>query len=194
MKNRYWIAVLLIAGAAILSSACRQGETKQGEKKGFASKQRDLVELYNMADSVYYFNGRTDTALFGRFIRKAVDFAQTYPKDEISPEMLYRAGVGSMILAKSATDRAHTAKYAQQAIDIFNTYQSLFPKGEKAEFCYYQRGIVYDDILGDTRSAENEYRDYINRNPNDSLSAQLEQYLKLLGKSETELEEAIGLK
>jgi len=195
MRNRYWIAVLFLAGIALLSSACHpQDENKQGKKKGFASKQRDLMELYGMADSVYYVTGRTDTALFGRFIRKAVDFAQSYPKDKMSPEMLYRAGVGSMILAKSATDRAHTAQYAQQAIDIFNTYQSLFPDGEKAEFCYYQRGIVYDDILGDTRSAENEFRDYINRNPDDSLSAQLEQYIKLLGKSESELEQALGLK
>lgn len=192
MKNRRLTAALLLAGL-VLFAACGPSDSKEGNKKRLGSKQRDLVELYNMADSVYYFNGRADTALFGRFIRKAVDFAKYYPNDKMSPEMLYRAGVGSMILAKSANDRDHTAQYAKQAIEIFNTYQSMFPDGEKAEFCYYQRGIIYDDILGDTRSAESEFRDYINRNPGDSLSIQLEQYLKLLGKSEGEIEEALGL-
>ena len=98
-----------------------------------------------------------------------------------------------MILAKSAPDRDHTAQYAKQAIEIFNTYQSLFPDGEKAEFCYYQRGIIYDDILGDTRSAESEYRDYINRNPGDSISIQLEQYIKFLGKTEEEIAKEMGI-
>lgn len=192
MKQTHLFTIMLLA-AAVLIVSCKKSSSDNGKKKGFASKQRDLVELYDMADSVYYFNGRADTALFGRFIRKAVDFAQNYPNDKMSPEMLYRAGVGSMILAKSATDRDHTAQYAKQAIEIFNTYQSLFPNGEKAEFCYYQRGIIYDDILGDTRSAESEFRDYINRNPGDSLSVQLEQYIKLLGKSEGEIAKEMGI-
>ena len=182
----------LLLFAALAAAGCHH-PSEAGQKKRFGQKQRDVVELYNTADSVYHFGGRADTALFGRFIRKAVDFATAYPKDEISPDMLYRAGVGSMILAKSAADRDHTAEYARQAIEIFNTYQKLFPNGEKAEFCYYQRGIIYDDILGDTRSAESEYRDFINRNPGDSLSLQLEQYLKLLGKSGDEIAEEIGI-
>ncbi len=146
-----------------------------------------------MADSVYYQEHRVDTALFGRFIRKAVDFATNYPKDEIAPDMLYRAGVGSMILAKAATTQEQKATYSKQAIAIFNQYQKQYPKGEQAEFCYYQRGIVYDDILGDTRSAENEFRDFINRNPNDSLTPQLEAYLKLLGMSESQIGETLKL-
>jgi hypothetical protein len=186
--------ILMFVATALLFTSCHNNSSEQGGKKRFGQKQRDVVELYNMADSVYHFGGRADTALFGRFIRKAVDFAKAYPKDEISPEMLYRAGVGSMILAKSAIDRAQTAQYAKQAIAIFNLYQEQYPKGDKAEFCYYQRGIIYDDILGDTRSAENEFRDYINRNPGDSLSVQLEQYIKLMGKTESELEEVLGLR
>ncbi|MBO4504317.1 MAG: hypothetical protein J5730_05860 [Bacteroidales bacterium] len=191
---KYFSTILPLITAALLFTSCHSNSSEQSGKKRFGQKQRDIVELYNIADSVYHFGGHADTALFGRFIRKAVDFAKAYPKDEISAEMLYRAGVGSMILAKSAIDRAQTAQYAKQAIAIFNQYQEQYPKGDKAEFCFYQRGIIYDDILGDTRSAENEFRDYINRNPGDSLSAQLEQYIKLLGKNEGEIEEALGLK
>lgn len=188
--KRLIIPVLLVA-LIISSTSCHN---KKGGVGKIVQKQSELLELYNTADSVYYVGKRIDTALFGRFIRKAVDFANNYPNDEIAPEMLYRAGIGSMILAKNATERVTKAEYAKQAIDIFLTYQKKFPDGEQAEYCYYQRGIIYDDILGDTRSAENEYRDFINRNPNDSLTPQLKQYIKLLGMSESQLEEALDLK
>ena len=51
-----------------------------------------------------------------------------------------------------------------------------------------------DQLARIVRVAESEFRDYINRNPGDSLSLQLEQYIKLLGKNEEEIEEALGLK
>lgn len=190
MKRIVTYVILIVFCLTIVG--CRHSDNKNGKRR-FGQKQSELLELYNMADSVYYQQQRIDTALFGRFIRKAVDFANNYPKDEISSDMLYRAGVGSMILAKAATDRATTAEYAKQAIAIFNNYQKQYPDGEKAEFCYYQRGIIYDDILGDIRSAENEFRDFINRNPNDSLTPQLQEYIKLLGMSEKQLGETLDL-
>lgn len=190
MKRIVTYVILIVFSLTIVG--CRHSDNKNGKRR-FGQKQSELLELYNMADSVYYQQQRIDTALFGRFIRKAVDFANNYPKDEISSDMLYRAGVGSMILAKAATDRATTAEYAKQAIAIFNNYQKQYPDGEKAEFCYYQRGIIYDDILGDIRSAENEFRDFINRNPNDSLTPQLQEYIKLLGMSEKQLGETLDL-
>lgn len=190
MKRIVTYVILVVFSLTIVG--CRHSDNKNGKRR-FGQKQSELLELYNMADSVYYQQQRIDTALFGRFIRKAVDFANNYPKDEISSDMLYRAGVGSMILAKAATDRATTAEYAKQAIAIFNNYQKQYPDGDKAEFCYYQRGIIYDDILGDIRSAENEFRDFINRNPNDSLTPQLQEYIKLLGMSEKQLGETLDL-
>lgn len=190
MKKIVTYVILIVFSLTIVG--CRHSDNKNGKRR-FGQKQSELLELYNMADSVYYQQQRIDTALFGRFIRKAVDFANNYPKDEISSDMLYRAGVGSMILAKAATDRATTAEYAKQAIAIFNNYQKQYPDGDKAEFCYYQRGIIYDDILGDIRSAENEFRDFINRNPNDSLTPQLQEYIKLLGMSEKQLGETLDL-
>ncbi len=106
----------------------------------------------------------------------------------LAPDMLYRAGVGSMILAKSAKNPEFRARYAKRALAIFNRFQELFPAHEQARLCYWQRAIVYDDILGDWRSAESEYRDFIIRFPNDSLTPVFQQYLTLLGKSESELE------
>ncbi|MBQ1819218.1 MAG: hypothetical protein II120_03370, partial [Bacteroidales bacterium] len=66
--------------------------------------------------------------------------------------------------------------------------QEQFPDHPQYRLCYWQRAIVYDDVLGDWRSAEAEYRDFINRYPDDPLTPQFQEYLKILGKSESELE------
>ena len=76
---------------------------------------------------------------------------------------------------------------------IFHKFQDQYPNDEQTKYCYYQRGIVYDDILGDYRSAEDEFRDFIHLYPNDSLAPQLEQYLKIMGKTESEIEVALNL-
>lgn len=192
MKRCYKYVALALC-ASVLFCCCHNSKNKDNGQLRFGSKQKEILTLYNMADSIYYKENRIDTALFGRFIRKAVDYAKKYPKDEISSDMLYRAGIGSMILAKAATDRVTTAEYAKQAIAIFNQYQEQYPKGEQAEYCYYQRGILYDDVLGDIRSAENEFRDFINRNPKDPLTPQLQQYIKMLGMNEKQLNQAINI-
>lgn len=192
MKRILYIPMLTLC-VGILCCGCHG--KKAGKEGSFrlGSKQKEVIRLYNLADSIYYKENRIDTALFERFIRTAVDFAEKYPNDEISSEMLYRSAVGSMILAKAAPDRPNTAEYAKQAIAILNQYQKQYPEGDHAEYCYYMRGIIYDDILGDIRSAENEFRDFINRNPKDSLTPQLEQYIKMLGMDESQLNQKLDL-
>jgi len=192
MKRFAFFSILALC-VSLLCCGCHGKKDGKENAFRFGNKQKEVIKLYNMADSIYYKENRIDTALFGRFIRTAVDFATKYPKDEISPEMLYRSAVGSMILAKSAPDRPTTAEYAKQAIAILNQYQQQYPKGEHAEYCYYMRGIIYDDILGDIRSAENEFRDFINRNPKDSLTPQLEQYIKMLGMTESQLNQKLDI-
>lgn len=192
MRKTVLFCALIIS---ILLSGCHHKKLGQGNTAQNASKEQvELLQLYHEADSIYYKCGRVDTALFNEFINKATVFVNKHPEEQISPEMLYRAGIGSMILAKSATKRPEIAKNAKTALSIFNNYQKIYPDKDKAKYCYWQRAIIYDDILGDALSAEDEYRDFINRYPNDSLTPQFEQYIKLLGKSESEIDKELKIK
>ena len=146
-----------------------------------------MLTAYHYADSLYASCRRIDTLAFQNFISRAVAYAEKHPGDSLAADMLFRAGVGSMILAKSAETAEYRATNAKRALAIFNQFQEQFPEHENARLCYWQRAIVYDDILGDWRSAESEYRDFINRFPNDSLTPVFQQYLTILGKSETEI-------
>lgn len=172
----------------VLLASC--GSKDRTSKSQIKADTDSLLTAYHYSDSLYAACGRIDTAAFGEFITRAVAFAEAHPQDTLAPDMLYRAGIGSMILAKSA-DRAGNvsarARNAKQALAIFHQFQDQYPDHDQARLCYWQRAIVYDDILGDWRSAESEYRDFINRYPNDSLTPVFQQYLTLLGKSESEL-------
>lgn len=169
---------------------------KRAEQKAIRKESDSLLAAYHHSDSIYALCGRIDTTAFGDFIDRATAFAEKHPDDTLAPGMLYRAGVGSMILSKYADRMGNVearARNAKRALAIFNQFQEQYPEHDQAKLCYWQRAIVYDDILGDWRSAESEYRDFINRYPNDSLTPVFQQYLTLLGKSESEIEETLNV-
>lgn len=189
MKKLFTIII-----AILLLGACHNGQ--RAEQKAIRQESDSLLAAYHHSDSIYAVCGRIDTVAFESFIVKAMNFAEKHPDDTLAPGMLYRAGVGSMILAKSADqmgDVVARARNAKRALAIFNQFQEQYSDLDQAKLCYWQRAIVYDDILGDWRSAESEYRDFINRYPNDSLTPVFQQYLTLLGKTENQLEEELAI-
>ncbi len=177
--------IITIVLAAVLLAACG---SKNNAGKATRQEADSLVAAYRYSDSLFAACGRIDTAAFNDFITRAQAFAETHPQDTLAPDMLYRAGVGSMILAKAAHTTDDRAANARRALAIFRQFQEQFPDHPQYRLCYWQRAIVYDDVLGDWRSAEAEYRDFINRYPDDPLTPQFQEYLKILGKSESELE------
>lgn len=172
---------------------CSCNNARQSADKVSEAERSALEDSYRHADSLYRLRGRIDTAAFLSFVRQTTDYVAAHPGDTISPEMLYRAGVASMILAKSAKSDAFRAGNAKKALAIFNDFQQLYPDNPSARYCYWQRAIVYEDILGDWRSAESEYRDFINRYPDDSLTPGFVQYITLLGKDSEELEKQLNI-
>ncbi len=169
------------------------GKKETTSKKEVQQETDSLLAAYHYSDSLYAACGRIDSAAFNAFITRAMAFAEAHPQDTLAPGMLYRAGIGSMILAKSAHSAESRADNAKRALSIFRQFQEQYPEHEQARLCYWQRAIVYDDILGDWRSAETEYRDFINRYPNDSLTPVFQQYLTILGKSENEVDEMLRI-
>ena len=177
--------------AGLLLAACHNGQ--RAEQKSAQLEADSLMAAYHYSDSLFAACGRIDTAAFGDFITRAQAFAEAHPQDTLAPDMLYRAGVGSMILAKAATNKVDRGENAKRALAIFRRFQELFPDHPQERLCYWQRAIVYDDILGDWRSAEAEYRDFITRYPDDPLTPQFKDYLTLLGKSESEIEQSLEI-
>ena len=174
----------------MLFASCGGSRSEKAQAKAECDS---MLTAYHYADSLYVACGRIDTLAFQDFINRATAYAEKHPGDSLAADMLFRAGIGSMIMAKAAHNVVSRAENSKQALAIFRQFQDEFPDHDQAKLCYWQRAIVYDDILGDWRSAEIEYRDFINRYPNDSLTPVFQQYITLLGKSEAEIEEQLAI-
>jgi hypothetical protein len=185
MKKLFYILLI-----ALLFTSCNE-KKKNNIIEDKIMVQSTMMQTYQKADSLRK-TGIIDTVLFNNFINQAISFANKYPEDETTPEILLNAGFSSMIMAKytketNPDDKISMVKFAKQGISIFNKIQKVYPDYEGVKFCYYNRGIIYDDILEDYPSADFEYREYINKYPNDSISNNLRDYLKFLGKSPDEI-------
>ncbi len=159
--------------------------------KNEGEAQSELLQIYNKADSLYHQN-IISGELFSNFIEKAIVFSKVYPENEIAAEMLYKAGIGSMILAKKAStqeipDDDATEHYAQTGINIFNRIQTTYPDYEGLKYCYLNRAFIYDDILHKYLDAEYEYRDFLHKFPNDSICENIRMYLRVLGQDDEEI-------
>ena len=67
-----------------------------------SNDQLELMQAYEHADSLYQ-QGIVNQKLFEEFITQAIRFADIHPENDISPDMLSKAGVACMILAKNAS-------------------------------------------------------------------------------------------
>ena len=183
MKNQIYI-LLLISFLFFLSCKNKQ-ESNPIEQK--SKIQSELIQSYLKADSIYKM-GAINIDVMSQFVDNAEKFASTYPEESIAPEYLFKAGVLTMTLARSSDVKEEIAKYAKKSLEIFNNIQKVYPDYEGVKNCIFYRGTTYDDILHDYRSAEIEFRDYIHKYPQDSISLILKDYLvNGLGKSPDEI-------
>lgn len=188
-KILYFVCLSLL----FLSCNSRDNSVKTVQEESV--DQTDLLQSYNKADSLYK-QGIINQELFDNFITKAIKFADYYPENEITPDILTKAGVACMILAKNASmsqypDEEVVNKYAQQGISIFEKIQATYPDYEGVKNCYLNRAFIYDDILHKYLDAEYEYREFLHKYPDDSACENIRAYLQVLGKSEEEIMAAI---
>lgn len=183
MKNQIYI-LLLISFMFFMSCKNKQ-ESNPIEQK--SKIQSELIQSYLKADSIYKM-GAINIDVMTQFVDNAEKFASEYPEESIAPEYLFKAGVLTMTLARSSDVKEEIAKYAKKSLEIFNNIQKVYPDYEGVKNCIFYRGTTYDDILHDYKSAEIEFRDYIHKYPQDSISLILKDYLvNGLGKSPDEI-------
>ena len=146
---RKWLFFLCLP---LLLLACNSSNNQLAndiQTKG--ADQAELIQTYNKADSLYQ-QGVISRELFDEFITQTIKFADTYPENEITPDMLSKAGVACMILAKNCSmeqqpDQEAIEMYARKGLSIFEKIQATYPDYEGVRNCYLNRAFIYDDIL-----------------------------------------------
>jgi len=169
-----------------LVSSCNHKKEDSNVLDVKAKQQASLIRDYHSIDSLYKI-GISDTATLLVFMQEAVDFANAYPEDKSAPEILIRASNIAMRLAQEDIHQVQRAEYAKQAIDMLDQFLKVYPEHEQAKYCYWWKGIIYHEILKMYPSAENEYREFLHKFPNDSLVSTVRFSLENIGKTAPEI-------
>lgn len=185
MKKFYFI---LLVSFLVFSCGNEKNEKNELVLKG--NQQASLLQDFHLLDSIYSM-GEMDTAKVVTFIHKALQFAEKNPEDKSTPDILVKAGIMSMRLAQEDTNVFKQIEYAKTAIDIFDKIVKVYPENNNVKYCYWWKGIIYNDILKMYPSAENEYRDFLHKFPNDTLASTIQFSLENVGKSAPEIMEQI---
>lgn len=181
MKRILYFSILI----SLLFVACHRNN-KDGEITDKAHNQAELFQIFQKGDSLFKI-GQPDTTLMCHFVGDALEYVESHPEEAVAPEIMMRAGETCIRLAEISSEHMFKINYAKKGLDIYNQVQKVYPDYEDIKMCYFNRGVIYDDILQDYESAKFEYSDYIHKYPEDSLSVQLRTYIKFLGKSPEEI-------
>jgi outer membrane protein assembly factor BamD (BamD/ComL family) len=153
------IAVLFIAVSCTSPKEKSKAAIKEKEDQLFGAENK-MVDRVKAKELIELYTG----------------FADQYPDDADTPELLFKAGDMSMNL-----------NMGRQAIQIFDRIMNTYPDFEKVPQCLFLKGYIYENELGDLDSAKKIYEEFLQKYPDDEFADDAEMSIKNLGKSPEEL-------
>jgi tetratricopeptide (TPR) repeat protein len=166
--------------AFIYSTGCSNSE-RPAHNTGVQGTQPDtsrqaLLQVVRAAEAklkttqtIDAFNGNITITAYN-------NYANHFPNDTLSAAFLFNAG-----------GIASSMGQYTQALGFYNNVCTKFPNSRLIPECLLVEGFIYDNNLNDTAKAHAKYSELINRFPNDSISTQARQAIKLLGKTPEEI-------
>jgi outer membrane protein assembly factor BamD (BamD/ComL family) len=165
--------IALISFSALLLFACGNKEEKTEETKMTKEKfeaQIDSVEARLHAKPEMEM-GTANTAVV-----LYADYAKSFPDDPKTPDYLFKAG-----------EISSSMKQSTQAIEYFNRVYINFPKYDKAPYCLFLQGFIYESQLNDTAKARKIYTEVIEKYPNEHIAEDAKASIDNMGKTPEEL-------
>jgi len=140
-------------------------------------KEKLKSEIKSTEDSLFSDETKmVDRTMAGELIDKYVEYADAYPKDAETPEILFKAG-----------DLSMNMNMPRKAIQLFDRIMNNYPEFEKTPQCMFLKGYIYENDLKDLKTAKQIYEDFLKKYPDDEFADDAEISIKNLGKSPEEL-------
>jgi len=164
------VSVLLLT--SILLSSCN------GNLNNKNNTSEVTIEKINKLEKELFDSGLTtiNTTKARQLCDLYVEYANTYPEDSISPELLYKAADINM----NVNDPKST-------IALFNKIVSTYPKYKNIPTIIFLRGYVYENQLQDYNKAKQSYLELLRKYPNSDFADDATISIKNLGKSPEEM-------
>ena len=78
-------------------------------------------------------------------------------------------------------------RQSTQAINYFNTVYTKYPNFDKAPYCLFLQGFIYESQLNDTAKARQVYQQVIEKYPNERIAEDAKASIDNMGKTPEEL-------
>ena len=148
---------------------------------------QELTALMEVADKTVQENPK-DTAACANFVRQTAAFMEKYPQQTLDSMLLFKAGEYALALTtlnKPIFEKS--AAFGKHGILIFDALMKHYPNFSQIGVYYYDKALIYD-CLGNLSEAENYYREFMAKYPENSLTSNIQLYLdNAFGKSEDQI-------
>ncbi len=177
--------LLYLFSLLLVLASCSTGDTTQQAKDGTTettpTRTVDKTTLKGEIDELEAFfksNGdkplnKTKAALF---VEKSELYASSFPKDEMSPAFLFRAGEVSRAI-----------KQYREGILILDKVYTDYPDHEKAAPALFLKAFTYEENLRDKEQAKQYYNEFLQKFPDHQLASQVQQLLSVIDQSPEDL-------
>ncbi len=164
MKLQY----ITLLALAIFFNACTPAETKESLDKAVVDAEQSL----------YGENGtfRFNDSLANKVIGAYEAYANAFKEDPKSADYLFKTA-----------DAYRSLKKYDEAIAIYDRIEAEHPTHEKMPQCYFLKGFVYENEMGDLPKAKASYEGFLAKYPDHELADDVQFSLNNLGRSPEEI-------
>ena len=145
-------------------------------QEGVMPRSERLQLITEMEKDAFKDVDQFDTTKALALVNNYALFASENPKDEMTPNYLFKAADLSMALENSLL----AISYFDQVIDDYSDF-------DKMPYCMFLKPFVYEDQLKDMAKAKESYEAFIDRFPEHDMADAARFSIKNLGKSPEEL-------
>ena len=107
---------------------------------------------------------------------KYLEFQEAYPKNEKSPEFLFKAAQNNNYMGNN-----------EEAIKLFEKFRATYPEDKKSADALFVVAFTYENNLNDLDKAKLAYEEFIAKYPDHALIKDAKFALQNLGKSPEEI-------
>ncbi len=104
-------------------------------------------------------NKRLNTEEANRVYSNFLKYVETYPKDTLSPDFLFKAA-----------DLANGLKRHEESVSLFARLVNEYPEFRKSPAALFMQAFVLETEIKDKEKAKEKYKEFLNKFPNHKLA------------------------
>ncbi len=164
----------------ILFFSCGETQQQAGKTKEKPTQvdQTSLKSSLDQLEAELISNKTTkvDKEKANDLINKSIQYVDAFPKDEMSPEYLFRAGEVSVGIGSY-----------NQALEIWDRVRAEYSDHKKASIALFLQGFTSENQMKNKEKAKTYYNDFLVKYPKHEYADQIVQLLKNIDVSPEDL-------